>query len=109
MIWTVRCLVVVLVAAETVGRNRRVIVVHVAAGTCNRCVCAGQRETGVVVIETRRAPGCGAVAYITLLRETRGHMVRVVGAFEVIQVAADAGCVRKVVVPVGVALAALQA
>ena len=109
MIWTVRCLVVVLVAAETVGRNGRVIVVHMATGTCNRCVGAGQRETGVVVIEARRAPGCGAVAHIALLRETRGHMVRVVRALEVIQVAPDAGCVRKVVVPVRVALAALQA
>lgn len=105
----VRRLVVSLVAAETVGGNRGVVVVHMTAGACDRCVRAGQRETGVVVIETRRAPGCSAVAHLALLRETRGNMVRVVRAPEIIQVAADAGCVRKVVVPVGVALAALQA
>lgn len=105
----VRRLVVRLVAAETVGGNRGVVVVHMTTGACNRCVRAGQGETGVVVIETRRAPGCGAMAHIALLRKARRNMVRVVRVVEIIQVAADAGCVRKVVVPVRVALAALQA
>jgi hypothetical protein len=61
------------------------------------------------VIETCRAPRRRAVADFALLRETRGNMVRVVRSLEIIEVAPDAGCTRKVVVPVGVALTALQA
>jgi hypothetical protein len=109
VIWVVRSLVIGLVTAETVGGDCRVVVVHVTACAGYRCVSTGQRETCVVVIETCRAPRRRAVTDFALLRETRGNMVRVVRSLEIIEVAANAGCIRKVVVPVRVALTALQA
>lgn len=69
VIRVVRALVVRLVTAVTVGRDRGVVVVHMAARACDRGVGSGQRETGVVVIEARRTPRGSAVAYITLLGE----------------------------------------
>ena len=63
----VRSLVVSLVAAVAVGRDRGVVVVDVATRTRHGGVRPGQRETGVVVIEARRTPGRRAMAYFALL------------------------------------------
>lgn len=107
VIGIIRCLIVSFVAAETVGGDCRVVVVHVTACAGDRCVSTGQREACVVVIETCRAPRRRAVTDFALLRETRGNMVRVVRSLEIIEVAANAGRIGNVVVPVGMALAAL--
>ena len=59
------------------------------------------------MIETCWAPRRRAVTDFALLRETRGNIVRVVRSLEIIEVAANARRIGNVVVPVGVALAAL--
>ena len=59
------------------------------------------------MIETCRTPRRSAVTDFALLRETRGNMVRVIRSLEIIEVAANAGRIGNVVVPVGMALAAL--
>jgi hypothetical protein len=48
------------------------------------------------------------MADFALLRETRRDMVWVVRSFEIIEVAANAGRIGNVVVPIDMALAALQ-
>lgn len=60
------------------------------------------------MIETCRTPRRRTVTDFALLRETGGNMVRVVRSLKIIQVAANAGRIGNVVVPVGMALAALQ-
>ena len=59
------------------------------------------------MVETCWAPCRRAVTDFALLRETRGNMVRVIRSLEIIEVAANAGRIGNVVVPVGMALAAL--
>jgi hypothetical protein len=61
------------------------------------------------VIKTCGTPRRRTVADFALLRETRRDMVRVVRSLEIIEVTANAGRISKVVVPVRMALAALQA
>ena len=104
----VRALVVRLVTAEAVGRNRGVVVIHVTARTRHGSVLSRQGETSVVVVEACRAPGSRTVAYVALLRESGRNMVRIVRSLEIIQMAADAGRVCNVVVRIDVTLAALQ-
>src|SRR4051812_4920019 len=57
-----RVVVIGLVAPETRGRNRGVVVVLVALRAIHSHVCAGQWEGGLVVIETRGAPASGRMA-----------------------------------------------
>ncbi len=64
-----RGLVIRLVAGIAVGRNRCVVIVHVAIGASHGGVGPGEREGGVVVIERRRLPGGGVMAELALLRE----------------------------------------
>ena len=71
-------------------------------------VFAGQRETCIVVVESRRAPDRSAVANIALLRESHRDVVRITRALKILQVAAHAGGVCDVVVSAGVTLAALE-
>ena len=59
------------------------------------------------MIETCRAPRRRAVADFALLGETRRDVVRVARSLEIIEMAANAGRISKVVVPVRMALAAL--
>ena len=70
----------------------------------------GQRETSGGVIKGRGSPIRRAVARLARLRETSRRVRRIVGAVEIGQVAADAGSVRgrQIVIPVHVALRALQ-
>ncbi len=62
------------------------------------------------MVKGRARPGGGAVTLLTSLREARGNVIRIRRALEVLQVAADASCVRarQAVIPVHVALSALQ-
>ena len=106
----IRCPVVIVgMAAVAVGRQRRVIVVHMATGAGHARVCAGERKAGVVVIERRLRPGGCVVANIALLRKSDRSVVRVIGIRVIREMAPNAGSIRQPVgVAPGVALAALQ-
>lgn len=106
---TVGLLILRLVAAITIGEQVCVVVVHVTIRTRDLGVSARQGKRGVVVVKACRRPGCSAVANITLLRETSGSMVRVVRILIINQVAIHACRAGHAVIPLGMALAALQA
>lgn len=103
------CLLIIqLVAAVAIGRERRVVIVHVA-------ICAGhvhmrprQREGCVVVIEGRGSPACRAMANVALLREADRDMVWIGGLLKIGEVATDARRIGDVVVSVDVTLRALD-
>lgn len=65
-----RGLVIGLMTRKAIGRNRGVVVVHVATRAGDRRVLAGQGECGVAMVERRRNPGRGVVTHFTLLRES---------------------------------------
>lgn len=109
VIRTVRGLILVLVAAETVRRHGSVVVVDVAVRTRNGSVRARQREAGVVVVERGWAPRGRVVAHVTLLRESDRNMVWIFRVLKIRQVTTDARRIADVVVAVDVALAALHA
>ena len=93
-------------------RAREVVVpVDVAAGTRNRRVRAGQRESGRRVIKGRARPVRRAVTLLASLGEARRHVIRIRRPLEVFQVATDTGRVGagQVVVVIHVALHALHA
>jgi hypothetical protein len=103
------CLLILrFVAAITIGGQVRVVVVHVTIRTRDIDVSARQGKGGVVVIKACRRPGRSAVANITLLRETSGSMVRVVRILIISQVAIHACRTGHAVIPLSMALAALQ-
>jgi hypothetical protein len=81
---TVGGLVLRLMAAEAVGGHAGVVVVDVTASTRNGGVLPRQRESCVVVVEACRTPGCRAVAYLALLRESGRGVVRTVRALEIL-------------------------
>ena len=60
-----------LVAAVAGSGQRCVVVVGMARGTGHRCVSPGQRERGVVVIESRRCPRGRVMASFARSREAR--------------------------------------
>jgi len=99
-----RGLVIGLVTGEAVGRDRGVVVIHVATGAGHGSVFAGQRKCSGAVIERRRNPGRRVVAHVALLREPRLNVIRVRGAVEILQVARGTGCAVQAVIPVYVAL-----
>jgi len=68
----------------------RVVAVQVAIRARDGCVRAGQRETGDVVIESRRLPGGRVVAHSTRLWESGLHVVRVRRTREIRQMAGRA-------------------
>ena len=94
------------VAADALRRCvSGVVAVDVALRTATVRVRTGQRETGLRVIELRARPLRGRVAERAVLRESGRHVVRILGALEILQVAADALRRRPGVLPVDVALA----
>lgn len=103
-----RAAIVHLVASVTIRGQGRVVVVHVTTGACDRGVRPGQRERSVVMVERRRHPGRGAVAHVTLLRESDRYVVRVGCTLEICQVTRYARCIGQAIISVGVALTALQ-
>ena len=108
----IRTLVVRRVATDTrsICRREIVVAIHVTLGALQRGVRAGQRESRGRVIERRIAPRRGGVALLASLRDVRGHVIRIGGALEIGEVAADASGIRRgqVVIPIDVTLGALQ-
>ena len=103
-----RAAVVFRMAAVTIGWQRSVVIVHVAAGAGHRRMRPGQRKTGVVVIETCLGPGRCVVANVTLLREADRDVVRIRRVCEIGQMAGHACRIGQFVIAVRMALAALQ-
>ncbi len=101
-------LVIGLMTREAIGRNRSVVVVHVATGAGDRRVLAGQGECSVAVVERRRNPGRGVVTHFTLLRESRLDVIRAGGAVEILHMAGSTGGAVQAVVAIYVALRTLQ-
>ena len=66
-----------LMATVAIGRQRCVVVVHVAGRAGHALVGSGQRECGLVVIEHRAIPGSGGVAGRAGGREAGRYMIRV--------------------------------
>ena len=108
MVRIVRSLILRLVAAITIGRQGRVIVVHVTIRTRNLGVKTRQWERSIVVIERCWRPPRGAVADIALLWDPRCHVVRVVRIVVIRQMASHTGRAGQAVIPIRVALCALQ-
>jgi hypothetical protein len=83
-----------------------VVVVDVAVGTRagRHGVGAGERESGLGMVELRRLPGAGRVAHFASLREAALHVIRVISVPEILQMARDARSLGQVVVVVDVAV-----
>ena len=95
------------VAPVAIDRQRRIVVVHVAARAGNRRgVKTSQWESSRVVIENRTGPGCRAVASLASLGEPDLHVVRSCRGRVFSQVARNAGCHGDAVVVVDVAASA---
>lgn len=95
-----------LMAAVAIRRQRRVVAIDVAVHADSRWhhVRAGQRESRLAVIKHRIRPLNGVVADFAGLREFRRHVIRILGAVEVREVARHARCVVQLVVVVDVAV-----
>lgn len=89
MIRIIRGPVVRLVTRVAVRRNRCVIVIYVAhrTGYGRVGVIPSQGEWRVVVVEGSRNPRRRAVAYIALLWESGGNVVRIIRPLIILQVA----------------------
>lgn len=103
-----RPLVVLLMTAIAGGRERGVVVVHMAVGARHGSVGASQRKWRVVVIERGTRPRRGVVAGIAGLGKTARYVVRVCRALEIFEVAGDTSGAGEPVISVHVALRALQ-
>ena len=88
--WIRGVVVIRLVTSHASRRQRRVIAVDVAEGAGRRGMRARQRECRVVVVEGGVGPHGRVVAQIALLRESRGHVVRIRRAVVIGQVAGHA-------------------
>ena len=90
--------------------GQAVIVVYVTLRASERGVEPGKCKSRRGVIERCRRPVRGAVARLASLRESGGRMRRIIRGLEVGQVAVHASRVRRrqVVIPIHVALGALQ-
>ena len=97
-----------LVTRIAVGRERCVVVVHVATGARYGRMCSHERERRVVMVEGRGLPRRCAVADVALLGKSSSHVIRIRRALVILQVATHAGGIRQVVIPVDVTIAALQ-
>ena len=93
--------------ARDAGRDRDLIVViDVAESASSRDVRAGQRETRLRMVEGGWLPRRRIMANVAGLRETSSHVVGILSALEVRQVAGNAGRDRDVVVVIEVAAGA---
>src|SRR5262249_31141560 len=107
-----RALEIFQVAADA-GRVRAgqiVVAIYVALPALRGRVRTGQRKPGGRVIEGRVVPRSGVVALLAGLRECGLDVIRVGRALEILQVTADASCVRaaQIVIAIYVALPALR-
>lgn len=100
--------IILMMAPIAVRRQGGVVVVHMTAGARHRRMESRERKAGVIVVERSRNPCARVVAHVALLGESNLHVVGVVRILEILQMAADAGSVRQLVIVVHVALAALK-
>jgi hypothetical protein len=107
VIW-IRCGVVVFgVATVAIGRQRRVVIIYVAARARYRGgMKTGQWENSRVVIKRRSGPCRRVMAEFARLRESDLYVVGTCSALIVCQVAGHAGCYRNAVVVVDMAACA---
>jgi len=96
--------------ASRIRAGQVVIAIHVTLRALHAAVCSRQREAGCRMIERGACPRGGAVALLTGLRKSGLYVIWVRRALEVLQVAADTGCVRagQIVIAIHVALRALH-
>jgi len=83
--------VVGFVTRVAIRRNGCVVAPNVATRARDGGVRTGQWERGFAVIESGRLPGCCVVADLARCRESRGHVVRIRGAVEILHVARRTG------------------
>ncbi len=105
----IRSSVEILEVTGNASRRRQVvIIVDVAVGALTRrdSMRAGQRESGLRVVEVRGLPGCRRVADFASLRQVRLHVVRIRSGVEILEVTRHAGRRRQVVIIVDVAIGA---
>ena len=98
-----RALEVRQVARGASGRCSRVTPIHVALRAGGIDVCAGERKARQIVIERSRTPRRRAMAHAAGLRDSRGDVVRIRSAVEVVQVAGSAIRAQAGVITVDVA------
>ena len=96
--------------ASRIGGGQGVVPIHMALAARHRGMEASQREARCGVVEGPISPVRRAVARLASLRESGGRMRRIIRGLEVGQVAVHASRVRRrqVVIPIHVALGALQ-
>ena len=88
MIWILRVVEIGQVARHAGRGQTSKDVILVAVGACDRPVGTHQRELrGRVVVELRTLPLHRRVAERTILRESGGHMIRILRVVEVRQMA----------------------
>ena len=87
----IRTLIFDPVARITVGGNRSVVVVDVAASAHDLDVRPNQRETRIVMVKRCRLPRRRAMAHVAIPRESAGHVIRIGRALIVLQVATNTG------------------
>lgn len=96
------------VASGAIHARQIEIIVDVALRALQAGVSTRQREACDVVVESNRGPICGVVARGAILRKLGLHMIGILGAGEILQMATDAIGDSDLVVPVNVACRAIQ-
>lgn len=67
---------------------------------------AGQGESRLAVIELSRLPGSRVVADLASLGKPLLHVIGIVGALEILEMAGNTGCISQIVIIVDVTLRA---
>ena len=108
MVRIVGVLEILQMARDARSLSQVVVIVDVAIGALARgnAVAAGERESGLGVIEVRRRPGRRGVARLACFGESLLRVVRVIGVLKILQMAGDAGGLGQVVVIVDMAIGA---
>lgn len=96
------------VAAYASRAGQSVISIRMALTALQRRMEAGERPSGGRMIKFRGGPIRRAVAYLTLLRESRRNVIGIIRTLEILQVATNACCGAEVEVPIDMAQGALH-
>jgi len=103
-----RVVVVGLVTGNASRVGNGVVIVYVTLCARRSRMRAGQRKSRLGVIELCRGPGGSVMAALASLSEPLLNVVGIGSRLEILQMTADAGGVRQLVIAVDVALSALQ-